>query len=96
MITELITLKPKDEWDAQKKQWFSFDCPACQKHRISIPVTQDEPGSWLMSGMTIDKRDLYPSIAHSTWVYTDIEHDPTQGFKCETHFFIRSGVIVPV
>lgn len=66
---------------------FTFDCPKCQQHKISIPIVGDnkwdiEPVSFLEGGVDFENITLSPSIAHNN------------GLGCESHFFIRKGEII--
>lgn len=91
---KLTELKPRFGQTNGVRSHVIFDCPKCGKHKIGVPVVPTGEGAyWNMSGNNFDDLTLSPSIAHLTFVYEDIQKDPTKGEKCDSHFFVRNGNI---
>ena len=77
---KLTDLNPKyGDSNGIERTHIVFDCPKCQQHRISIPISGNRP--WGHTGTDFELTTLTPSIAS--------EYPPL----CKAHFFITDGII---
>ena len=96
---KLVDLKPEwiakthDDGEFDPRNAISFDCPKCGAHRIEIPKNSMVVAAWKIDGENFEDLFISPSIANKTWVYTDIDNDPTKGYECKAHFYVKKGEI---